>query len=170
MAGPAGGGPRAGGLRCSHACTFCIIPFRRGIERSRPVGEIAAEVRRLVAQGVREVTLLGQIVDRYGLDVSDGPDLSALLRVLERIEGLERLRFLTSHPRWMSDSLLSTVADLAVCGISVQFGRKRRRVGPTRRNTATITTTYRPYPAPPPQARSPPTSSSGSARPAVQPD
>lgn len=53
---------------CSHACTFCIIPFRRGIERSRPVREIVDEVRGLVAQGVREVTLLGQIVDRYGYD------------------------------------------------------------------------------------------------------
>ena len=53
---------------CSHACTFCIIPFRRGIERSRPLEEIVAEVRDLVAQGVREVTLLGQIVDRYGYD------------------------------------------------------------------------------------------------------
>ena len=53
---------------CSHACTFCIIPFRRGVERSRPPEEIVAEVRGLVAQGVREVTLLGQIVDRYGYD------------------------------------------------------------------------------------------------------
>ena len=53
---------------CSHACTFCIIPFRRGVERSRPVDEIVNEVRGLVAQGVREVTLLGQIVDRYGYD------------------------------------------------------------------------------------------------------
>ena len=53
---------------CSHACTFCIIPFRRGVERSRPIDEIVNEVRGLVAQGVREVTLLGQIVDRYGYD------------------------------------------------------------------------------------------------------
>src|SRR5690606_34441345 len=53
---------------CSHACTFCIIPFRRGVERSRPVDEIVSEIRGLVAQGVREVTLLGQIVDRYGYD------------------------------------------------------------------------------------------------------
>jgi tRNA-2-methylthio-N6-dimethylallyladenosine synthase len=97
---------------CSHACTFCIIPFRRGIERSRPVGEIAAEVRSLVAQGVREVTLLGQIVDRYGYDVPDGPNLEQLLRVLHEIDGLARIRFLTSHPNYMSDSLLQTVADL----------------------------------------------------------
>ena len=97
---------------CSHACTFCIIPFRRGIERSRPVGEIAAEVRSLVAQGVKEITLLGQIVDRYGVDVPDGPNLAQLLRVVHQIEGLERIRFLTSHPSYMTDELLDTVADL----------------------------------------------------------
>ena len=97
---------------CSHACTFCIIPFRRGVERSRPVGEIAAEVRSLVAQGVKEVTLLGQIVDRYGKDISDGPNLAQLLRVINGIDGLERIRFLTSHPSYMTDELLETVAEL----------------------------------------------------------
>jgi tRNA-2-methylthio-N6-dimethylallyladenosine synthase len=97
---------------CSHACTFCIIPFRRGVERSRPVGEIAAEVRSLVAQGVKEVTLLGQIVDRYGKDISDGPNLAQLLRVINDIDGLERIRFLTSHPSYMTDELLDTVAEL----------------------------------------------------------
>jgi tRNA-2-methylthio-N6-dimethylallyladenosine synthase len=97
---------------CSHACTFCIIPFRRGTERSRPVGEIAGEVRSLVEQGVREVTLLGQIVDRYGMDVPDGPDLAALLSVLNEVEGLRRIRFLTSHPNWMSEALLRAVAEL----------------------------------------------------------
>jgi tRNA-2-methylthio-N6-dimethylallyladenosine synthase len=97
---------------CSHACTFCIIPFRRGVERSRPVGEIAAEVRSLVAQGVKEVTLLGQIVDRYGVDVPDGPNLAQLLRVIHEVEGLERIRFLTSHPSYMTDELLDTVAAL----------------------------------------------------------
>ncbi|MCA9959603.1 MAG: radical SAM protein, partial [Anaerolineales bacterium] len=84
---------------CSHACAFCIIPQKRGIERSRPVGEIAAEVRSLVAQGVKEVVLLGQIVDRYGYDMggdaADGPDLADLLRVINDIEGLARIRFLT---------------------------------------------------------------------------
>jgi tRNA-2-methylthio-N6-dimethylallyladenosine synthase len=97
---------------CNHVCTFCIIPARRGQERSRPVGEIAAEVRSLVAQGVREVTLLGQIVDRYGYDVPDGPRLADLLAVLNDIEGLYRIRFLTSHPNYMTDELLQTVAEL----------------------------------------------------------
>ena len=97
---------------CSHACSFCIIPYRRGIEKSRPVGEIAAEVRSLVAQGINEVTLLGQIVDRYGKDIPDGPNLSALLRILHDLDGLERIRFLTSHPNWMTDELLDTVARL----------------------------------------------------------
>jgi tRNA-2-methylthio-N6-dimethylallyladenosine synthase len=99
-------------LGCSHACTFCIIPYKRGIERSRSVGEISAEVRSLVAQGVKEITLLGQIVDRYGKDVPDGPNLAALLHTLHEIEGLERLRFLTSHPNWMTTELLETVAAL----------------------------------------------------------
>ena len=99
-------------LGCSHACTFCIIPYRRGVERSRPVGAIMAEVRSLVAQGVKEVTFLGQIVDRYGKDVPDGPKLSDLLRLAQAVEGLERIRFLTSHPNWMTDELLDTVAEL----------------------------------------------------------
>src|SRR5690606_33025007 len=66
---------------CSHACSFCIIPYRRGVEKSRPVGEIVAHVRSLARQGVKEVTLLGQIVDRYGKDIPDGPNLAQLLRI-----------------------------------------------------------------------------------------
>jgi len=100
---------------CSHACAFCIIPFRRGIERSRSVGEIVAEVRSLAKQGVKEITLLGQIVDRYGKDIPDGPDLADLLRLVHEAgtaEGLLRIRFLTSHPNWMTDKLLDTVAEL----------------------------------------------------------
>jgi tRNA-2-methylthio-N6-dimethylallyladenosine synthase len=73
---------------CSHACTFCIIPSKRGGERSRPVGDIVAEVRSLARQGVKEITLLGQIVDRYGKDIPDGPNLAALLRVLHEVEGI----------------------------------------------------------------------------------
>jgi tRNA-2-methylthio-N6-dimethylallyladenosine synthase len=97
---------------CNHVCTFCIIPYRRGKERSRSVGEIAAEVRALVNQGVKEVTLLGQIVDRYGYDVEDGPRLPDLLRAVHDIDGLERIRFLTSHPLYMTDELLDTIAAL----------------------------------------------------------
>jgi tRNA-2-methylthio-N6-dimethylallyladenosine synthase len=113
-------------LGCSHACTFCIIPHRRGVERSRSVGEIVTEVRSLVDQGVREVTLLGQIVDRYGKDIPDGPTLADLLRVVHSVEGLQRIRFLTSHPNWMTDELLDVVAELPkVCEhieIPVQAG------------------------------------------------
>jgi tRNA-2-methylthio-N6-dimethylallyladenosine synthase len=97
---------------CSHACTFCIIPYRRGPERSRSPEAILAEARALVAQGVKEITLLGQIVDRYGKDEPEFPTLSGLLRRLHQIEGLERIRFLTSHPNWMTDELLDTVAEL----------------------------------------------------------
>lgn len=106
-------------LGCSHACTFCIIPFRRGVERSRSVAEIMAEARSLVAQGVKEITLLGQIVDRYGYDLrSSTSDLRSLtplvdvLRLLHDLPGLERIRFLTSHPNWMTDELLDAVAEL----------------------------------------------------------
>ena len=97
---------------CSHACSFCVIPFRRGIERSRAVGEIAGEVRSLLEQGVREITLLGQIVDRYGMDISNGPNLAELIRVLHEYPELKRIRFLTSHPNWMTDELLEVVAEL----------------------------------------------------------
>ena len=100
---------------CSHACSFCIIPFRRGVERSRSVGTIIAHVRSLVRQGVKEVTLLGQIVDRYGADIKDGPNLADLLRTIHQETsdcGLARIRFLTSHPNWMTDELLETVAEL----------------------------------------------------------
>ncbi len=105
-------------LGCSHACTFCIIPYRRGVERSRPVDDILTEVRALVSQGVKEITLLGQIVDRYGRDLdgvnngSHKPNLSTLLRLVHQIDGLQRIRFLTSHPNYMTDELLDTVAEL----------------------------------------------------------
>jgi tRNA-2-methylthio-N6-dimethylallyladenosine synthase len=98
-------------LGCSHACAFCIIPYRRGGEQSRPAEDIVRDVQSLAASGVREVTLLGQIVDRYGMD-RPGPDLPMLLRQVHNQEGVVRIRFLTSHPVWMTDSLLQTVQDL----------------------------------------------------------
>ena len=97
---------------CSHACTYCIIPYRRGIERSRPPEEILREASALVSQGVKEITLLGQIVDRYGKDRPGYPTLAQLLAQMSGIDGLERIRFLTSHPNWMNDELLEAVATL----------------------------------------------------------
>lgn len=97
---------------CSHACTYCVIPYRRGPERSRPAEEVLREVHSMVAQGVKEITLLGQIVDRYGKDLPEGTSLAGLLRRLQEVEGLERIRFLTSHPNWMTDELLQAAAEL----------------------------------------------------------
>ncbi len=97
---------------CSHACSYCIIPSKRGREHSRPYAEILEEAQSLVRQGVKELTLLGQIVDRYGLDLPEKPTLAMLLRDLNEMEGLKRIRFLTSHPNWMTDDLLDAVAEL----------------------------------------------------------
>ena len=97
---------------CSHACTYCIIPSKRGIEHSRPYGEILHEARVLVSQGVKEIILLGQIVDRYGLDLPEGHTLADLLRDLHKLESLKRIRFLTSHPNWFTDELIDAVAEL----------------------------------------------------------
>ncbi|MDP6606648.1 MAG: tRNA (N6-isopentenyl adenosine(37)-C2)-methylthiotransferase MiaB [Dehalococcoidia bacterium] len=121
---------------CDKFCTFCIVPFRRGRERSRPVAEVLAEVRHLAAHGVREVTLLGQTVEAYGRDLdSDGQagerpdgraDLATLFEAIERIDGIVRTRFLTSYPRDMTDRIIGAVADLPkVCehfNLPVQSG------------------------------------------------
>lgn len=97
---------------CSHACAYCIIPYKRGAERSRDPNEIMEHVRSLASQGIKEITLLGQIVDRYAMDHPEYPNLPKLLRMVNEVEGLERIRFLTSHPNWMTDELLETVRDL----------------------------------------------------------
>src|SRR5262249_32584993 len=97
---------------CNYVCTYCIVPYRRGHEVSRPVAEIVREVENLAERGAIEVTLLGQNVDSYGHDLSDGPDLADLLRALDPIDGLGRIRFLTSHPNDMSDRIIEAVADL----------------------------------------------------------
>ena len=97
---------------CSHACAYCIIPYRRGREHSRPPEDVLAEARSLAAQGVKEITLLGQIVDRYGKDESGYPRLPGLLEMLHEVDGIERIRFLTSHPNWLSDELIDCVQQL----------------------------------------------------------
>ncbi len=111
---------------CDNFCSYCIVPYRRGRERSRPVAEITGEVRELVRRGVKEVTLLGQNVDSYGQDLPDKPDLADLLKELNAIDGLARLRFLTNHPKDMSTKLIETVACLdKVCeqiSLPVQSG------------------------------------------------
>ena len=100
---------------CNMSCAFCVIPLRRGKERSRPLDEIVDEVQRIVARGAKEITLLGQIVDSWGHDLPGRPDLADLLRAVEAVPGLVRLRFLTSHPAWMTDKLIATVAELPHC-------------------------------------------------------
>jgi tRNA-2-methylthio-N6-dimethylallyladenosine synthase len=97
---------------CSHACTYCIIPAKRGIEHSRPYDDVLSEARSLVRQGVKEITLLGQIIDRYGLDLPEHPTLAMLLQDLQKINSLKRIRFLTSHPNWITNELLNTLATL----------------------------------------------------------
>ncbi len=99
-------------LGCSHACTYCVIPSKRGKERSRDPKKILLEARSLVAGGARELVLLGQIVDRFGLDLEGNYHLPQLLADLSEIPDLRRLRFLTSHPNWMSAELIDAVATL----------------------------------------------------------
>jgi tRNA-2-methylthio-N6-dimethylallyladenosine synthase len=113
-------------LGCNKVCTYCIVPYRRGRERSRPIEELMAEARSLVAKGARELTLLGQTVEAYGLDLPDKPDLADLMTSLSEIDGLERIRFMTSYPRHMTDSMIERMAHLPkVCehvNIPVQAG------------------------------------------------
>ena len=111
---------------CDNFCSYCIVPYRRGRERSRPAAEIACEVRELVHRGTKEVILLGQNVDSYGHDLPDKPDLADLLNELDTIEGLARIRFLTNHPKDMSTKLIEAIASLdKVCeqiSLPVQSG------------------------------------------------
>jgi len=97
---------------CNNFCSYCIVPYRRGREKSRPVSEIVGEISELVQRGVKEVTLLGQNVDSYGHDLPDRPDLADLLNELNTIDGLLRIRFLTNHPKDMSPKLIKAIASL----------------------------------------------------------
>jgi tRNA-2-methylthio-N6-dimethylallyladenosine synthase len=98
-------------LGCSHACTFCVIPYRRGPERSRPPEDILNEIKKLVAQGVREVMLLGQIVDRYGTDFDEPYGLAELLQDVAKIPEVLRIRYLTGHPNYMTDRIIEVTRD-----------------------------------------------------------
>ena len=121
---------------CDKFCSFCIIPYRRGREGSRAIPEIVRETELLARRGVREVTLLGQNVDSYGHDLPDSPDLADLLSAVHEVDGIERIRFLTSHPNDMSDRIIDAIAVLdKVCehvnlpfqaGDDAILGRMRR--------------------------------------------
>jgi len=127
---------------CDKFCTFCVVPYTRGAEFSRPVAEVEAEARRLVAHGVRELTLLGQNVNAYhGL----GPDrrawsLARLIARLADISGLERLRYTTSHPRDMSDDLIAAHRDepklMPYLHLPFQAGADRILAAMNRKHTA----------------------------------
>jgi len=97
---------------CNRFCSYCIIPYRRGREVSHPLEEVVCEVKELVKQGVKEVTLLGQKVDSYGHDLPHNPDLADLLTELNGIENLTRIRFLTNHPKNISQKLIKAMASL----------------------------------------------------------
>ena len=96
---------------CNNFCTYCIVPYVRGRERSRRQADIIQEVKNLVADGVVEVTLLGQNVNSYGLDLQDGTTFAGLLRELDQIEGLRRIRYMTSHPKDLTEDLVRTIAE-----------------------------------------------------------
>ena len=96
---------------CEKYCTFCVVPVTRGRERSHSPDAILAEVRGLVAEGVREVTLLGQTVNAYGRDLTPATDLAALLAQVSAVEGIARIRFTTSNPYNMTRRLVEALRD-----------------------------------------------------------
>ncbi len=127
---------------CDKFCTFCVVPYTRGSEVSRPVAQILAEAERLAAAGVREVTLLGQNVNAWHGEGEDGRawGLGELLRRIAQIPGLARLRYTTSHPRDMDDALLAAHRDLPTLmpylHLPVQAGSDRILKAMNRRHTA----------------------------------
>ncbi|QKW09579.1 tRNA (N6-isopentenyl adenosine(37)-C2)-methylthiotransferase MiaB [Streptomyces sp. NA04227] len=96
---------------CNNTCTFCIVPALRGKEKDRRTGDILAEVEALVAEGVSEITLLGQNVNAYGSDIGDREAFGKLLRACGHIEGLERVRFTSPHPRDFTDDVIAAMAE-----------------------------------------------------------
>src|SRR4030067_1110799 len=125
---------------CNNFCTYCVVPYTRGREESRPKEEILKEVQNLANQGFKEITLLGQTVNSSGCNNPPNPplvkgglknetDFPALLRYLHSVEGIERIRFMTSHPKDLSDNLIDAMAELSkVCNhlnLPLQSGSDR---------------------------------------------
>ena len=98
---------------CNNTCTFCIVPALRGTEKDRRPGEILAEIEALVAEGVLEITLLGQNVNAYGIEFGDRQAFGKLLRACGAIDGLERVRFTSPHPRDFTDDVIAAMAETA---------------------------------------------------------
>jgi tRNA-2-methylthio-N6-dimethylallyladenosine synthase len=126
---------------CDKFCAFCVVPYTRGAEVSRPVARLLEEARGLVAQGVRDITLLGQNVNAYHGAGPDGPwGLARLLRELAKVEGVERLRYTTSHPNDMEDDLIAAHGDLPqlmpYLHLPVQSGSDRILKAMNRKHTA----------------------------------
>lgn len=124
---------------CNNFCSYCIVPYVRGRERSREPEEILAEIRRLVADGVGEVMLLGQNVNSYGKNLKNPVTFAELLRRVNEIEGLERIRFMTSHPKDLSDELIQAMKECdKVCAhlhLPLQSGSSRILKAMNRRYT-----------------------------------
>ena len=97
---------------CDNYCSYCVVPYVRGRELSRPSGEILSEIRDLAQIGVREITLIGQNVNSYGIKADHEPDFAGLLAQINALDGIERIRFTTSHPKDLSDSLIECFAKL----------------------------------------------------------
>lgn len=96
---------------CNNFCTYCIVPYVRGRERSREIEEIIKEATDLARSGIKEVTLLGQNVNSYGKDLENYYDFADLIEEVSKVEGIERIRFMTSHPKDLSDKLIETIAN-----------------------------------------------------------
>lgn len=96
---------------CNNFCTYCVVPYVRGRERSRDHSRVLADVREVAGLGYREVMLLGQNVNSYGNDLEDGLSFAQLLREVCRVDGIERVRFMTSHPKDLSDALIAAMAE-----------------------------------------------------------
>ncbi len=96
---------------CNNFCSYCIVPYTRGRERSRKADDVIEEIKGIVKSGVTEITLLGQNVNSYGKDLNEEIDFACLLRRANEIEGLKRIRFMTSHPKDMTDSLIDAMAE-----------------------------------------------------------
>ncbi|MDO5403026.1 MAG: tRNA (N6-isopentenyl adenosine(37)-C2)-methylthiotransferase MiaB [Eubacteriales bacterium] len=114
---------------CNNFCSYCIVPYVRGREKSREPKEIIREIEHLVADGVKEVMLLGQNVNSYGKTLEKPVSFAELLREIEKIEGLERIRFMTPHPKDLSDDLIAVMRDSKkICNhmhLPVQSGSSR---------------------------------------------